>query len=82
MKSISWMELANCQDYAERVVKFYMLCNNGELPRYASDAELAVREYNKEYKSFKALYGYSIRGYIDTIVEHIGFIVECSQDLI
>ncbi len=76
MKDISYGELANCQDYAEKVIAFYKLCNNGELPRYASDAELAVREYNKEHRSFKALYGYSIRGYIETIVDCIGMIVE------
>ena len=76
MKSTSYGELANCQDYAERVIEFYKLCNNGELPRYPGDAELSVREYNREYHSFKSLYGYSIRGYIDTIVECIGFIVE------
>ena len=76
MQNISYGELANCQDYAEKVVAFYKMCNNGELPRYASDAEIAVREYNKERRSFKAMYGYSIRGYIDTIVDCIGWIVE------
>jgi len=76
MKDISYGELTNCQDYAERVISYYKLCNHGELPKYASDAELAVREYNKEYKSFKSLYGYSIKGYIDTIIDCIGFIVE------
>ena len=76
MKNISYGELANCQNYAELVIDFYKMCNNGELPRYASDAEMAVREYNKEHRSFKALYGYSIRGYIDTIVDCIGWIVE------
>lgn len=76
MKNISYGELANCQDYAEKVVDFYKMCNNGELPIYKSDAGLSVREYNKEYRSFKAIYGYSIRGYIDTIVECIGMIVE------
>lgn len=76
MKDISYGELANCQDYAEKVVAFYKMCNNGELPRTAGDAELAVREYNKERRGFKALYGYSIRGYINTIVDCIGFIVE------
>ena len=76
MKNISYGELANCQDYAEKVIDFYKMCNNGELPRYASDAEMAVREYNAEHRGFKCLYGYSIRGYIDTIVDCIGFIVE------
>lgn len=76
MKNISYGELANCQDYAEKVIDFYKLCNNGELPRYASDAECAVREYNKEHRGFKALYGYSMRGYINTIVDCIGMIVE------
>ena len=76
MKNISYAELVNCQDYAEKVVAFYKLCNNGELPMYASDAELAVREYNKEHRSFKSLYGYSIRGYINEIVDCIGLIVE------
>ena len=76
MKDISYGELANCQDYAEKVITFYKMCNNGELPRNASDAELAVREYNKEHRSFKVMYGYSIRGYINTIVNCIGWIVE------
>lgn len=76
MKDISYGELVICQDYAEKVVNFYKMCNNGEMPRCASDAEMAVREYNKEHRSFKALYGYSIRGYINTIVDCIGFIVE------
>ena len=76
MKNISYGELANCDDYAEKVINFYKMCNNGELPRYANDAQLAVREYNKEHRSFKALYGYSIRGYINTIVDCIGMIVE------
>lgn len=77
MRSISYGELANCEDYAEKVVNFYKMCNHGKLPRCASDAELAIREYNKEIRSFKAMYGYSIRGYINTIVDCIGFIVEC-----
>lgn len=76
MENISYGELANCQDYAEKVIDYYKMWNHGELPKYASDAELAVREYNKERRSFKALYGYSIRGYIDTIVDCIGWIVE------
>ena len=77
MKNISYGELVNCQDYAKKVVTFYKMCNNGELPMYASEAEIAVREYNKEHRSFKAMYGYSIRGYIKTIVDCIGMIVEC-----
>ena len=76
MKDISYGELANCQDYAEKVVNFYKLCNNGELPKYRDDAELSVREYNKEHRSFKSMYGYSIRGYVENIVDCIGFIVE------
>lgn len=76
MKDISSGELANCQNYAKKVIDFYKMCNNGELPRTASDAELAVKEYNKERRSFKAMYGYSIRGYVDTIVDCIGMIVE------
>lgn len=80
MNNISYGELANCQDYAEKVVAFYRMCNNGELPMYASDGELAVREYNKELRSFKALYGYSIRGYIETIVDCIGTMVAESNE--
>lgn len=76
MGDISWNEIINCQNYAEKVIAFYKMCNNGELPMNANDAELAVREYNKEHRSFKALYGYSIRGYIDIIVDCIGMIVE------
>ena len=74
--NISYGELANCQAYAERVIDFYKLCNNGEVPKTASDAELAVREYNNEWHSFKRFHGVSIRKYIPVIVECIGFIVE------
>ena len=76
MKNMSYSELANCQEYAERVLSFYQLCNNGEMPMYASDAETAIREYNKEWRSFKSLFGYSIHGYINTIVDSIGMMVE------
>lgn len=76
MKNISYVELANCQAYANRVISLYKMCNNGEMPKCAGDAELAVREYNKEWFPFKKLYGYSIRGYIDIIVDCIGFEVE------
>lgn len=76
MKDISYGELVICQDYAEKVISFYKMCNNGELPKTASDAEVAVREYNEEHRSFKTMYGYSIRGYIDTIVDCVGLIVE------
>ena len=77
MRSMSYGELANCQRYAEDVVSFYKMCNNGDVPRTASWAETVVREYNNEFRKFKAMFGYSIRGYIDTIVECIGQIVEC-----
>lgn len=76
MKDISYENLANCQDYAEKVIGFYKMWNNGKLPMNRNEAELSVREYNKEWRSFKAMYGYSIRGYIDTIVNCIGMIVE------
>lgn len=76
MNDISYGELASCQDYAEKVVAYYKLWHKGELPMSASDGELAVREYNKERRSFKSLYGYSIRGYVATIVDCIGTIVE------
>lgn len=76
MKDMSYEELIHCRDYAEKVVDFYKMCNNGELPMYASEAELAVREYNKEHRSFKVMYGYSIKGYFETIVDYIGLIVE------
>lgn len=77
MKNISYEELVNCQNYAEMVVSMYKLWNNGELPKNAKEAELAVREYNKEFRSFKSIYGYSIRGYISEIVNCIGWMVEC-----
>lgn len=76
MKNISYQELANCQDYAEKVVDFYKDAHNDELPMTASDAETAVREYNNEFCMFKKLYGYSIRSYVQTIVDCIGLIVE------
>lgn len=77
MRNISYGELIDCQNYAEKVVACYKMWNHGELPRTASDAEPAVREYNKDIRSFKAMYGYSIRGYVNTIVDCIGMIVEC-----
>lgn len=76
MKNLSYGELADCQQYAELVLNLYKKCNNGDAPRNASDAELAVREYNNEWRKFKHLFGYSIRGYIDTIVDCIGLMVE------
>ena len=76
MKNISYSELINCQDYAERVINYYKLCNNGAVPLSATDAEIAVIEYNKEHKPFIKLYGYSIRGYVPVIIESIGFIIE------
>ena len=45
--SISYEELINCQNYAERVLNFYKLCNKGKLPLNADEAEMAVREYNR-----------------------------------
>lgn len=77
MRDISYGELVDCQNYAEKVIAFYKMCNHGKLPMSRDDAELAVREYNKDYRSFKAMYGYSIRGYVNTIVDCIGMIVEC-----
>ena len=76
MKNISYQELIDCQDYAEKVVDFYKDTHNDELPMTASDAEIAVREYNNELCMFKRLYGYSVKGYIQTIVDCIGAIVE------
>lgn len=76
MKDMSYGELIDCQDYAKKVIAFYQMCNKGKLPMNASEAELAVREYNKEHRSFKAIYGYSIRGYIETIVNCIAITVE------
>ena len=76
MKNISYQELANCQLYAEHVVNFYKHCNNGEVPKNASEAELAIREFNSDFRSFKAMFGYSIRGYISHIVDCIGLIFE------
>ena len=76
MKDISWKEYADCSDYAERVIDFYKLCNAGATPDSPAEAALAVREYNRERKPFRALYGYSIRGYVDCIVGTIGLILE------
>lgn len=78
-ENISWGELIDCQDYAERVVEYYKLKNNGELPLFASDAEETVREYNKKH-SFKSIYGYSIGEYIEDIVFQIGLMVECEEE--
>jgi hypothetical protein len=76
MKNISYQELVNCQEYAERIVSLYEKAWHEEFPHDINFAELAVREYNKELKSFKRLYGYSIRGYIPVIVQCIGAIIE------
>lgn len=73
---MSYQELVNCQIYAERVLSFYKKCNKGETPKSASEAEMIVREYNKEWTPFKRIFGYSIRGYVPTIVDNIGFMVE------
>ena len=79
MKDLSYQELVWCQTYAEHVLNLYKKTNNGEPPRNASDAELAVREYNKEIRRFKDMFGVSIRKYIPTIVETIGFMVESEE---
>lgn len=76
-KNMSWGEVADCGDYAERVIEFHKSCYDGELPMDASAADWAIREYNKKHESFKSLYGYSIRGYIDDIIFQIGCMVEC-----
>jgi len=76
MKNISYGELANCQRYAEDVLGFYKKCNKGEVPIDATEAELAVREYNRDFRNFKAMFGYSIRGYVKEIVNCIGLMVE------
>jgi hypothetical protein len=73
---MSYLEYANCQDYAEKVLGYYRLWNKGRVPKDPAEAELAVREFNKERRKFKDLYGYSIRGYIQPIVNCIGWIVE------
>lgn len=72
---MTMLELYNCQCYAERVLNFFIQTNH-TVPKTASEAEVAVREYNKEWRSFKSLFGYSIRGYIPCIVECIGLYVE------
>lgn len=76
MRNISYGELVNCEDYAQKVVDCYKMWNHGKVPLNRGEAELAVREYNNEIRSFKAMYGYSIRGYVNTIVDCIGLIVE------
>ena len=79
MKNISYGELVCCQDYAKKVISFYKFCNNGELPTTKGWAELIVREYNKERRKFKDLYGFSIRGYVSHVVDEIGYIVEAGE---
>ena len=74
--NISYKELADCQLYAEHVLNLYKHTNNGSVPESASEAETAVREYNKEWRRFKDMFGYSIRWYIPVIVECIGYMVE------
>ena len=76
MENISYQELIDCQNYAEKVVEFYKDTHSDELPMTASDAETAVREYNRHFCGFKGMYGYSIRGYVQTIVACVGLIVE------
>ena len=73
---MSYQELIYCQAYADRVLSLYKKCNGGNVPKTASDAELAVREYNKEWKSLKKLYGLSIKKYLPVIVDLIGYSVE------
>lgn len=73
---LSWKEAADCADFAERVVK-YAEWMYAPLPKSPCIAEAYIRSYNKRKGGsyFKALYGYSIRGYIPYIVENIGLIV-------
>ena len=76
MRAMSRGEIADCIDYAERVLNYYKLCNRGAVPGGPQEAAQAVREYNREYKPFRVLYGYSIRGYVNTIAENIGLIID------
>lgn len=79
---LSWKEAADCADFAQRIVDDAVFWGDS-LPESADEAEALVRDYNKYLRSsnkrihgyFKALYGYSIRGYIPYIVENIGLIV-------
>lgn len=73
---MSYQELIYCQAYADRVLNLYKKCNGGKVPKTASDAELAVTEYNKECKSLKSLYGLSIKKYLPIIVDLIGYSIE------
>lgn len=79
MKDLSYQELVWCQTYAKHVLSLYKKTNNGKTLDNASDADLAVREYNKEIRRFKDMFGVSIRKYIPTIVETIGFMVESEE---
>ena len=74
---MSYEEILNCQEYAEMVIKYYRSKNNGEDPIYASDAEIAILEYDKK-NSFKSLYGDSVEVYLEEIITEIGFMVEAA----
>lgn len=78
--NISLDELINCQSYANSVVKYYKSTNDGELPRYHSDAESAIYMYNDNVRSFESKFGYPIEDYIDEIANEIGLIVESELD--
>ena len=72
---LSWKEAADCADFAQRIIDDAVFWGDS-LPESADEAEALVRNYNKRIHGyFKALYGYSIRGYIPYIVENIGLIV-------
>ena len=79
MQDISYLELIHCNDYAEKVIDYYKLGNNGELPYSRNNAEQCLEEYDTSQHSFQSLYGYNIDDYIDVIIETIGYMVsiEC-----
>lgn len=68
--SISYGELVTCQNYAEEVLDFYRLHNNGSNPMFRDDAEMAVLEYNEKYCNG------AMNGYVDEVVICMGFMIE------
>jgi hypothetical protein len=60
------MRNLNCLEYARKIDYLFKLVNHRPV-KDKNEALLAVREYNREIHSFKAIYGCSIRGYVDEI---------------
>ena len=74
--SLSYMELANLQSYAECVVDHWQTSHAGAYPQNADEAETAINTYAKEHGSFEEWNGRSVENPIEELITCIGMIVE------